>query len=229
MLFRSKRYSDDSKITDLLYLCKTHIDHNFTTDHVFQVISDRYRMMELNLKVDVGIDKDLEEIRRQLKPGVTANYIASREEYLCGKLTAAFLGYDFLDPAELIKFDERGRHMPVETNIALAEALSKHEHAVIPGFYGSGPDGKIVTFSRGGSDVTGSLVAKAVNADLYENWTDVSGFLMADPRVVHEPKPIRNITYKELRELSYMGAGVLLRSEERRVGKECRSRWSPYH
>ncbi len=204
-----KRYSDDSKITDLLYLCKTHIDHNFTTDHVFQVISDRYRMMELNLKVDVGIDKDLEEIRRQLKPGVTADYIASRGEYLCGKLTAAFLGYDFLDPAELIKFDERGRHMPVETNIALAEALSKHEHAVIPGFYGSGPDGKIVTFSRGGSDVTGSLVAKAVNADLYENWTDVSGFLMADPRVVHEPKPIRNITYKELRELSYMGAGVL--------------------
>ena len=204
-----KRYSDDSKITDLLYLCKTHIDHNFTTDHVFQVISDRYRMIELNLKVDVGIDRDLEEIRRNLKPGMTADYIASRGEYLCGKLTAAFLGYDFVDPAGLIKFDERGRHLPAETNIALSEELSKHERAVVPGFYGSGPDGQIVTFSRGGSDITGSLVAKAVNADLYENWTDVSGFLMADPRIVDEPKPITRITYKELRELSYMGAGVL--------------------
>ena len=124
-------------------------------------------------------------------------------------MTAAFLGYDFVDPAGLIKFDERGRHLPVETNIALAEELSKHERAVVPGFYGSGPDGQIVTFSRGGSDITGSLVAKAVNADLYENWTDVSGFLMADPRIVDEPKPITRITYKELRELSYMGAGVL--------------------
>lgn len=204
-----KRYSDDSKITDLLYLCKTHIDHNFTTDHVFQVISDRYRMMELNLKVDVGIDRDLEEIRKNLKPGMTADYIASRGEYLCGKLTAAFLGYDFVDPAGLIQFDERGRHLPVETNIALAQELSKHERAVVPGFYGSGPDGEIVTFSRGGSDITGSLVAKAVNADMYENWTDVSGFLMADPRIVDNPKPITRITYKELRELSYMGAGVL--------------------
>lgn len=204
-----KRYSDDSKITDLLYLCKTHIDHNFTTDHVFQVISDRYRMMELNLKVDVGIDRDLEEIRKNLKPGMTADYIASRGEYLCGKLTAAFLGYDFVDPAGLIQFDERGRHLSVETNIALAQELSKHERAVVPGFYGSGPDGEIVTFSRGGSDITGSLVAKAVNADMYENWTDVSGFLMADPRIVDNPKPITRITYKELRELSYMGAGVL--------------------
>lgn len=204
-----KRYSDDSKITDLLYLCKTHIDHNFTTDHVFQVISDRYRMMEFNLKVDVGIDRDLEEIRKNLKPGMTADYIASRGEYLCGKLTAAFLGYDFVDPAGLIQFDERGRHLSVETNIALAQELSKHERAVVPGFYGSGPDGEIVTFSRGGSDITGSLVAKAVNADMYENWTDVSGFLMADPRIVDNPKPITRITYKELRELSYMGAGVL--------------------
>ncbi|MBR2778856.1 MAG: aspartate kinase [Firmicutes bacterium] len=204
-----KRFSDDSKITDLLYLCKTHIENHFTPDHVFQVISDRYRMMELNLGVKVGIDKDLEEIRANLKPGVTADYIASRGEYLCGKLAAAFFGFDFVDPAGLICFDERGRHMPEETYKRLSEELKKHEKAVIPGFYGSDVNGNIRTFSRGGSDVTGSLVAKAVNADIYENWTDVSGFLMADPRIVPEAKPIKNITYKELRELSYMGASVL--------------------
>lgn len=204
-----KRFSDDSKVTDLLYLCKTHIDNNFTPDHVFQVISDRYRMMELNLGVNVGIDRELEEIRSNLKAGVTADYIASRGEYLCGKLAAAFFGYDFVDPAGLIVFDERGRHLADETYKRLSAELKKHERAVIPGFYGSDLEGNIVTFSRGGSDVTGSLVAKAVGADIYENWTDVSGFLMADPRIVPEAKPIKNITYKELRELSYMGASVL--------------------
>ncbi|MCI8284403.1 MAG: aspartate kinase [Firmicutes bacterium] len=204
-----KRYSDDNKITDLLYLCKTHIDHNIQADHVFQVICDRFRIMELNLGINIGIDKELEEIRSNLKPGVTADYIASRGEYLCGRLAAAVLGYDFVDPAGLIQFDEKGRHMEAATNEALAAALSQHERAVIPGFYGSNPDGSIRTFSRGGSDVTGSLVAKAVEAEIYENWTDVSGFLMADPNVVRNPKPIKNITYKELRELSYMGATVL--------------------
>ena len=204
-----KRFSDDSKVTDLLYLCKTHIDNHFTPDHVFQVISDRFRMMELNLGVQVGIDKELEEIRANLKPGVTADYIASRGEYLCGKLSAAFFGFDFVDPAGLICFDERGRHLPEETYRRLSEELKKHEKAVIPGFYGSDMEGNIRTFSRGGSDITGSLVAKAVGADMYENWTDVSGFLMADPRIIPAAKPIKNITYKELRELSYMGASVL--------------------
>lgn len=204
-----KRYPEDNKITDLLYLCKTHIEHNIPADHVFQVICDRYRMMELNLGISIGLDRELEEIRVHLKPGVTADYIASRGEYLCGRLTAAVLGYDFVDPADCIRFDEKGRYLSEETNEALTAELAKHECAVIPGFYGSGPDGTIRTFSRGGSDVTGSLVAKAVNADIYENWTDVSGFLMADPRIVDQPKPIRSITYKELRELSYMGASVL--------------------
>ncbi|MBR5228325.1 MAG: aspartate kinase [Firmicutes bacterium] len=204
-----KRFSEDSKITDLLYLCKTHIDHNVSPEHVFQVICDRFRSMEMNLGVNIGIEKDLEEIRSNLKSGITADYIASRGEYLCGKLAAAVLGFDFVDPAGLIQFDERGRHLPEETHKALCAELAKHECAVIPGFYGSNPDGTIRTFSRGGSDVTGSLVAKAVNADMYENWTDVSGFLMADPRIVDSPKPIKNITYKELRELSYMGASVL--------------------
>ena len=206
-----KRFDDDSKITDLLYLCKTHIDNNLTPTHVFQVICDRYRMMELNLGLDAEthLDAELEKIRANLKPGVTADYIASRGEYLCGILTAAVLGYDFVDPAGLICFDERGRYLPEQTDSRLSAELAKHERAVIPGFYGSSKDGSIRTFTRGGSDITGSLVAKAVNADIYENWTDVSGFLMADPRIVPEAQPIKNITYKELRELSYMGASVL--------------------
>ena len=204
-----KRFDDDSKITDLLYLCKSHVDNNLTPLHVFQVICDRYRMMEFNLGVKTNIDSALEEIRSNLKPGVTADYIASRGEYLCGILTAAVLGYDFVDPAGLICFDERGRYLPEQTDSRLSAELSKHERAVIPGFYGSAMDGSIKTFTRGGSDITGSLVAKAVKADIYENWTDVSGFLMADPRVVTGAKPIKNITYKELRELSYMGASVL--------------------
>ncbi len=206
-----KRFDDDSKITDLLYLCKTHIDNNLTPTHVFQVISDRYRMMELNLGLDAEthLDAELEKIRASLKPGLTADYIASRGEYLCGILTAAVLGYDFVDPAGLICFDERGRYLPEQTDSRLSAELARHERAVIPGFYGSTKDGSIRTFTRGGSDITGSLVAKAVNADIYENWTDVSGFLMADPRIVEDAQPIKNITYKELRELSYMGASVL--------------------
>ena len=189
-----KRYADDIKVTDLLYLCKTHVDHNIPVDHIFQVIRDRFKIMEVNLNVDIDINAELEEIKSNLKPGVTADYIASRGEYLCGRLTAAYLGFDFIDPAGLICFDEKGKHLADETQKALSQELAKHERAVIPGFYGSMPDGSVRTFSRGGSDVTGSLVAKAVGADIYENWTDVSGFLMADPRIVENPKPIERIT-----------------------------------
>ena len=132
-----KRYSDDNKVTDLLYLCKTHVDHNIPVDHIFQVICDRFKIMEVNLEVAVDIGAELEEIRTNLKPGVTADYIASRGEYLCGKLTAAYLGFDFVDPAGLIKFDEKGRYLADETQEALSAELAKHEKAVIPGFYGS--------------------------------------------------------------------------------------------
>ena len=204
-----KRYSDDNKITDLLYLCKTHIEHNVPYDQVFQVICDRYKSIEMNLGVDVNLQKHFDAIRENLVVGMPADYIASRGEYLNALLTAAYLGYDFVDAAGLVKFDQKGRFLYDETNIALKEELLKHEHAVVPGFYGTYPDGNIKTFSRGGSDITGALVAKAVNSDVYENWTDVSGFLMADPRIVKNPKPIKIITYKELRELSYMGASVL--------------------
>lgn len=204
-----KRFDNDSKITDLLYLCKTQIDHNVPCDQIFQVICDRFKMMEVNLGLSIALEKDFKEIKSKLEPGLSADYIASRGEYLSAKITAAYLGYDFVDTKDLIKFDEKGRFLAEETNEALSKELKKHKKAVLPGFYGGKPDGTIKTFSRGGSDITGSLVARAVEADVYENWTDVSGFLMADPRIVPEAKPIKNISYKELRELSYMGAGVL--------------------
>ena len=204
-----KRYEGDNKITDILYLCKTHIEHNLPYDQLFQVVVDRYMAVEINLGVKVDLLKYFEEIRENLRKNPSADYIASRGEYLNAVLVAAFLEYDFVDTADLIKFDEKGRLLTEETDKALAEELAKHERAVLPGFYGSTPDGEIKTFSRGGSDITGALVARAVHADVYENWTDVSGFLMADPRIVENPKQIRAISYKELRELSYMGASVL--------------------
>lgn len=204
-----KRYEGDNKITDILYLCKTHIEHNLPYDQLFQVVVDRYMAVEINLGVKVDLLKYFEEIRENLRKNPSADYVASRGEYLNAVLVAAFLEYDFVDTANLIKFDEKGRLLTEETDKALAEELAKHERAVLPGFYGSTPDGEIKTFSRGGSDITGALVARAVRADVYENWTDVSGFLMADPRIVENPKQIRAISYKELRELSYMGASVL--------------------
>lgn len=204
-----KRFDGDTKITDLLYLCKTHIEHNLPYEQLFQVVCDRFKVTEVNLGVDVNIQKYLDEIKVNLENGTTPDYVASRGEYLNAILIAAYMGYDFVDAAELVKFSDKGKFLPEETNEAMKAELSKHERVVIPGFYGSKPDGSIVTFSRGGSDVTGSLVARAVDADVYENWTDVSGFLMADPRIVDGAKPIHTISYKELRELSYMGASVL--------------------
>ena len=204
-----KRYEGDNKITDLLYLCKTHIEHNLPYDQIFQVVEDRYMAVEINLGVDVDLLRHMAEIRDNLRQNLSADYIASRGEYLNAILVAAFLGYDFVDTANLIKFDYKGKILIEETDAALKAELAKHERAVLPGFYGSTPDGKIKTFSRGGSDITGALVARAINADVYENWTDVSGFLMADPRIVKNPKQIETISYKELRELSYMGASVL--------------------
>jgi aspartate kinase len=204
-----KRFQEDNKITDLLYLCKTHIEHNVPYDQVFQVVCDRYVAIEHNLGVNVDLQKHFDEINQNLKAGASADYIASRGEYLNALITAAYLGYDFVDTAGLVLFDAKGRFQNDKTNEALRAELSKHEKAVLPGFYGTYPDGRIKTFSRGGSDISGSLVARAVDADVYENWTDVSGFLMADPRIVSNPKRIGTISYKELRELSYMGASVL--------------------
>lgn len=204
-----KRFDDDNKITDLLYLCKTHMEHNVPYDQVYQVICDRFLAMEMDLDVDVDLKDKLQEIRRNIEAGATADYIASRGEYLNALIISAFLGFDFIDPIGLLLFDERGRFLYEESNDALKKELKKHENAVLPGFYGSFKDEKIKTFSRGGSDITGALVARAAGADVYENWTDVSGFLMADPRIIKNAKAIDTISYKELRELSYMGASVL--------------------
>lgn len=205
-----KRFDGDNKITDLLYLCKTHMEHNLPYDQVFQVVTDRFMAVQLNLGVDVDLQEHFDRIKENLKKGCSADYIASRGEYLNAVLIAAFLGYDFVDVEGLILFDSKGRLLQEETDEALRAELAGHERAVLPGFYGvSKEDGKVRTFSRGGSDITGALVARAVSADVYENWTDVSGFLMADPRIVKNPKPIHKISYKELRELSYMGASVL--------------------
>lgn len=204
-----KRFSEDSKVTDLLYLCKTHIEHKIPYQQIFQVICDRFMAVEVNLGVDVNLSAEFEAIKKNLEDGASADYIASRGEYLNAMLIAAYLGYDFVDSAKMVKFDDKGRFMEELTNKAIEKELANHENAVIPGFYGSKIDGTIKTFSRGGSDITGALVARAVGADVYENWTDVSGFLMADPRIVKNPKPISTVSYKELRELSYMGASVL--------------------
>ena len=204
-----KRYEQDNKVTDLLYLCKTHIEHNLPYEQVFQVICDRYMAMEINLGIEINLIQEFEEIKSNLQKGASEDYIASRGEYLNAIVVAGMLGYDFVDAAGVILFDEKGRFLAEETNRELSAVLAKHEKAVIPGFYGTYPSGKVKTFSRGGSDITGAIVARAVNADVYENWTDVSGFLMADPRIVKDPKPIGRISYNELRELAYMGASVL--------------------
>ena len=204
-----KRFSEDSKVTDLLYLCKTHIEHNLPYQQIFQVICDRFMAVKVNLGVDVDLSAEFTEIKKNLEAGASADYIASRGEYLNARLIAAFLGFDFVDAATMVRFDEKGKFMEELTNTTIERELSKHENAVVPGFYGARIDGSVKTFSRGGSDITGALIARAMNADVYENWTYVSGFLMADPRIVKDPKPISTISYKELRELSYMGASVL--------------------
>ncbi|MDR3296216.1 MAG: aspartate kinase [Clostridiales Family XIII bacterium] len=204
-----KRFNGDNKITDMLYLCKAHIDHNAPYDQVFQVIYDRFTATAHTLGVQADLEGCFDEIQENLKNSPSEDYIASRGEYLNARIIAAYLGYDFVDAAGLVLFDKKGKFLHDETDAALKAELAKHEKAVLPGFYGTYPDGRIKTFSRGGSDITGAIVASAVRADVYENWTDVSGFLMADPRIVKNPQAISAISYMELRELSYMGASVL--------------------
>ncbi len=204
-----KRNSSDRKITDLLYLCHTHVQQNVPFDDVWELVSSRYLeiVRELNLSFDVS--HTLNEIKNEIGAGATVDYTASRGEYINGLIMSKLLGYDFIDPAEIIFFDKNGALDTKRTNKATSSRLARHEKAVIPGFFGSTSDGRIKTFSRGGSDITGAIVASGANADIYENWTDVSGLLMADPGIIENPKPIDIVTYRELRELSYMGAKVL--------------------
>ncbi len=204
-----KRDSADHKVTDLLYMCHQLSSHHIDCSEVFASIADRILEIKEDLGLQVDILPQLQEIFTQLGDGATADFAASRGEYLSGMLLADYLGIPFVDAADVIKFQEDGTLDAKLTQKKLEELAKTHESAVIPGFYGAGPDGQIHTFSRGGSDVTGAVVAAGVGASLYENWTDVSGFLKADPRIVSSPKPIERVTYKELRELAYMGAPVL--------------------
>ncbi|NFG40102.1 MULTISPECIES: aspartate kinase [Clostridium] len=204
-----KRNSKDSKITDLLYLCHAHINTGISLDDVFNHINDRYIGIVNDLKLDLNIKSYLDLIKKDIENGASSDYAASRGEYLNAIILSNYLGFEFIDAKDVIKFNTDGCLNYDETLRLLKEKLSLIDKAVIPGFYGSDNNGDIVTFSRGGSDVTGALVTASLNADLYENWTDVSGFLMADPRIISNPKPISTITYTELRELSYMGASVL--------------------
>ncbi len=215
-----KRFSDDIKVTDLLYRCHGEAKVGMDFTHTLDTIKSRYEEIIRGLDLDLSLDDEIAVIAENLKKGTSIDYIASRGEYLNGIVLAKCLGYEFIDSAEVILFDENGKFLSEETNEKLSARLSTMDNAVLPGFYGSMPNGEVKTFSRGGSDVTGAILARAIRADVYENWTDVSGFLAADPRIVENPEVIEVITYKELRELSYMGAGVLHESVIFPVRKE---------
>ncbi len=204
-----KRFSGDTKVTDLLYRCYelAASGENFTDP--FRELQSRYNEIIQGLGLSFSLADEFAAIEKALQTEPNRDYTASRGEYLNGRVMAEYLGYTFVDAAEIIFFDEEGQLDEEKTRKATEERLLTLENAVVPGFYGCDVNGKVKTFSRGGSDITGSIVAGACHVGVYENWTDVSGFLVADPRIVDNPASIRNITYRELRELSYMGAGVL--------------------
>lgn len=206
-----KRFSGDTKVTDMLYHCYEAAAEEKEEEflELLEQIRQRYQEIIDGLSLNFSLEEEFRTIQANFRQKAGKDYAASRGEYLNGRVMSVYLGFPFIDAAEVIRFNEDGTFNATITNSLLSARLAKTETAVIPGFYGAKEDGTVVTFSRGGSDVSGSLVALAAHADLYENWTDVSGFLIADPRIVKNPKSIETITYKELRELSYMGASVL--------------------
>lgn len=204
-----KRFPEDIKVTDLLYSCYRKAEEGEDFSRNLDEIKERYYEIIRGLDLNLSLEEEFRQIEEDFKARAGSDYAASRGEFLNSRIMAAYLGYEFIDAASVIRFDKNGNFDGDKTDRLLEKRLAKCENAVIPGFYGAMEDGTVKTFSRGGSDITGSLVAKAVHADLYENWTDVSGFLVTDPRVVDEPAVIETITYRELRELSYMGATVL--------------------
>ncbi len=204
-----KRFDDDIKVTDMLYSCYKLVKENKPIDDAFKLIEDRYNGIIKDLQLDFWLQPEFDRIKNAIVHHAGRDYIASRGEYLNSMILAKYLGYDFIDAEDGIFFTENGELDTEKTNEELSKILKEHTHAVVPGFYGVMPNGTIKTFSRGGSDITGSIVARAISADIYENWTDVSGMLMADPRCVKNPRVISTITYAELRELAYMGATVM--------------------
>ncbi len=204
-----KRFKDDHKITDLLYLCHAHTQYGVECNRVYDMITSRYLQIRDELGVNVDLEAEFTALKKRLDArAISQDELVSRGEYYSARLMAAFLGYRFLDAAQWVRFHLDGT-VDQATTYANLRRQAGEDRVVIPGFYGAMPDGRIHTFSRGGSDITGSLAAAALNADVYENWTDVSGILMADPRIVDDPQPIPEVTYDELRELSYSGAQVL--------------------
>ena len=207
-----KRFSDDVKVTDMLYtlyeLVKSRADASVIDAH-YDKIKERYNGIIAELGLNFDLSGEYEYIKNAVLHNAGRDFAASRGEYLNGLILAKYLGFDFVDAENVIYFKDNGSFDEEKTNDMLSMELKDHKYAVIPGFYGTSPNGHIVTFSRGGSDITGSIVARAAEADIYENWTDVSGFMMADPRIIKNPQSIDTITYRELRELSYMGATVL--------------------
>ena len=204
-----KRFSDDHKLTDLLYLCHAHLTYGVSCEDILHTIEQRFREIRDTLGLQYDLDADLSRLRSRLSKDMSVDELVSRGEYFTSRLLAEYLGFTFVDAADCVFFGLDGQIDKEKTYAAISRALSEHESILIPGFYGKLPTGRIKVMSRGGSDITGALAAAAVGADVYENWTDVSGILMADPRIVDNPSPIPNITYAELRELAFMGATVL--------------------
>lgn len=204
-----KRFPNDVKVTDMLYQCYTLAENGEQFTEILEKIKERYYEIIQGLNLKLSLEKEFQIIEEMFKAKAGSDYAASRGEYLNGIIMAEYLGFEFVDAADVVMFNNEGKFLSDKTNEALAKKISSLESAVVPGFYGAMENKKVKTFSRGGSDITGSLIAKAIQADLYENWTDVSGFLVADPRIIKNPKVITTITYKELRELAYMGASVL--------------------
>lgn len=204
-----KRFSDDHKLTDLLYLCHAHLTYGVSCEDILHTIEQRFREIRDTLGLQYDLEADLSRLRSSLSKDMSVDELVSRGEYFTSRLLAEYLGFTFVDAADCVFFGLDGQIDKEKTYAAISRALSEHESILIPGFYGKLPTGRIKVMSRGGSDITGALAAAAVGADVYENWTDVSGILMADPRIVDNPSPIPNITYAELRELAFMGASVL--------------------
>lgn len=204
-----RRTASDNKVTDLLYLCKAHIQYDVSADDIFNKIKDRFLEVRNECGLDIDIESELDDIRSHMNKQISSQYLVSRGEYLNAKLMADYLGYDFLDAKDWVTFNYDGTIDYEESYLKLSERFDSDSRIVTPGFYGMSKDGQIEVFSRGGSDVTGAIAAAALDADVYENWTDVPGILMADPSIVKNPRPIPRVTFAELRELSHMGASVL--------------------
>lgn len=204
-----KRDSSDTKITDLLYILHAHLKYGVPYEDIWEMLSTRFLAIKEELKLSYAIEEDLASLKAQLNKSISEDYLVSRGEYLTAKLMSNYLGYHFVDAKDLICFNYDGKIEYKLTEKKVRLAFSEYGILVVPGFYGAYPNGSIKLLSRGGSDVTGSILAKCLNVSLYENWTDVPGILAADPRIIDKPKAIKEITYEELRELSYMGANVL--------------------